>query len=121
MENEDALSALSALAHEARLDIFRLLVRAGHDGLPAGEVAERLDARQNTTSTNLAILARAGLVASRREGRSVIYAADFDAMRGLVGFLMKDCCAGAPERVDPLLSAIQPCEGEDSCPVSTSP
>lgn len=120
MEKTNAIDALSALAHEARLDIFRLLVRAGEAGLPAGEIADRLNMRQNTASTNLAILHRAGLIAQRREGRSVIYAADYAGMRGLVGFLMKDCCAGTPARVDPLLEAIAPLEGDCSCPASTS-
>ena len=112
MDKSKALDALDALSHETRLDLFRLLIRAGRSGLAAGEAAERLDLRQNTASTNLAILARAGLVRSRRDGRNVIYAADFDAMRGLVGFLMKDCCAGAPTRVDPLLDAITPNQGD---------
>lgn len=90
------------------MDIFRLLVRAGCEGLPAGAIGERLGARQNTTSTNLAILTRAGLIAARREGRSIIYTADFSGMKGLIGFLMKDCCSGVPVDVGPLLDAIQP-------------
>lgn len=120
MEKTNAIDALSALAHEARLDIFRLLVQAGDAGLPAGEISARLGMRQNTASTNLAILTRAGLITQRRDGRSVIYAADFGGMRGLVGFLMKDCCAGTPARVDPLLEAIAPIEGDCPCPASTS-
>lgn len=120
MEKTNAIDALSALAHEARLDIFRLLVRAGDEGLPAGEISARLGMLQNTASTNLAILTRAGLIAQRREGRSVIYTAGFDAMRALVGFLMKDCCAGAPAQIDPLLEAIAPKEGDCPCPASTS-
>jgi len=106
MDKTTAIDALNALAHEGRMDIFRLLVRAGGGGLPAGAISETLGARQNTTSTNLAILARAGLISSRREGRSVIYAADFTGMRSLIGFLMKDCCSGASVDVDPLLAAI---------------
>lgn len=112
MDKSNALDALDALSHETRLDLFRLLVRAGRCGLAAGDAAERLQLRQNTASTNLAILARAGLVRSRREGRNIIYAANFDAMRGLVGFLMKDCCAGAPAKVDPLLDQITANQGD---------
>ena len=106
MDKVSAIDALSALAHDARMDIFRLLVRAGPSGLAAGRISEKLGARQNTTSTNLAILCRAGLIASRRDGRSVIYTANYDGLRGLVGFLMKDCCAGAEVDVEPLLAAI---------------
>ncbi len=112
MDKSNALDALDALSHDTRLDLFRLLVRAGRSGLAAGDAAERLALRQNTASTNLAILARAGLVQSRREGRNIIYAANFDTMRGLVGFLMKDCCAGAPAKVDPLLDQITANQGE---------
>lgn len=107
MDKVLAIDALSALAHDTRMDIFRLLVRAGCGGLPAGLISEKLGTRQNTTSTNLAILARAGLITARREGRSVIYTADFDGLRGLVGFLMKDCCSGADVDVAPLLAAIR--------------
>ncbi len=107
MEKRNAIDALSALAHEARMDIFRLLVRAGCTGLPAGAISDKLGTRQNTTSTNLAILTRAGLIAARRDGRSVIYTADFAGLRGLVGFLMKDCCSGTDVDVEPLLAAIR--------------
>jgi len=81
--------------------------------MPAGDIAQLTGSPQNTCSTNLAILTRAGLLRARRAGRRVIYAADYDGMRALVGFLMKDCCAGAPARIDPLLDAIRPAlEGE---------
>jgi DNA-binding transcriptional ArsR family regulator len=89
-----AVEALSALAHESRLSVFRLLVRAGREGLPAGEIARKLDVLPNTLSANLTVLANAGLVAARREGRSVIYSADYERMSGLLGFLMEDCCNG---------------------------
>lgn len=120
MEKTDAIEALGALAQEARLDIFRLLVRSGEAGLPAGAIAEALNLVQNTCSTHLAVLRRAGLIFQRRAGRQVIYAADFEGMRALIGFLMKDCCAGAPARVDPLLETLAPIEGDCECPVSTS-
>lgn len=109
MEKTEALDGLAALAHETRLDVFRTLVAAGPTGLLAGEVADRLQVRQNTMSTNLAILSRAGLVRSVREGRSIRYFADFDGMRGLLGFLMQDCCGGNPELCQPVLDAITCC------------
>ena len=89
-----AVEALSALAHDGRLSIFRLLVRAGVEGIAAGEIARKLDILPNTLSASLAILSHAGLVTSRREGRSVIYAADYSRMSKLLEFLMEDCCNG---------------------------
>jgi len=89
-----SVEALSALAHEGRLSIFRLLVRAGRDGLAAGEIGRKLDVLPNTLSASLGILANAGLVTSRRDGRSVIYSADYARMSNLLGFLMEDCCNG---------------------------
>jgi len=106
MEKTDALEALSALSQETRLDVFRLLVKAGPGGLYAGEVAERLNVRQNTLSTNLKVLAHAGLVRSQREGRSIRYLADLDGMRDLLAFLMEDCCRGTPETCRPLLEEL---------------
>lgn len=113
MEKDAAIGALSALAHDSRLDIFRLLVRAGPEGLSAGEVARATGSLANTLSTNLAILSRAGLVASRRDGRSIIYTAAYGQMRGLLAFLMEDCCAGRPEVCAPLAEiASQACAAE---------
>ena len=89
-----ALDAFSALSHETRLWVFRLLVQAGPDGLRAGDIAESLGSRQNTMSSHLKILATAGLVHSARDGRSVIYRANYETVRQLVLFLMEDCCAG---------------------------
>lgn len=106
MEKKDALDALSALSQETRLDVFRLLVRAGPDGISAGDISEHLGVRQNTMSTNLAILQRAGLLKSERRGRRVQYFADFQGMRGLLGFLMEDCCGGQPERCAPILDEV---------------
>lgn len=97
-----AVEALSALAQETRLSVFRLLVRAGPEGMPAGEIASEIVVRPNTLSTHLTILEHAGLLGSRREGRSIIYAADYGRMRELLGFLMEDCCAGRPEICAPL-------------------
>ena len=104
-----ALEALSALAQEHRLAVFRLLVRAGGTGLPAGEIAREVGVLPNTLSTHLTILGHAGLIRSRREGRSVIYSADYDGMRELLGFLVADCCAGRPEICAPLAEVAQAC------------
>jgi DNA-binding transcriptional ArsR family regulator len=113
MEKSSAVSALGALAHNGRLDIFRLLVRAGADGMAAGEIARATGAAASTHSVNLAILSRAGLIASRRDGRSIIYAAAYDQMRDLLSFLMEDCCAGKPEICAPLAALVsQPCAAE---------
>lgn len=105
MESETALKRLSALAQEGRLVAFRQLVRAGRDGLAAGELARALDIPANTLSAQLTVLANAGLVRSRRDGRSIIYAADYDAMSGLLLYLMEDCCQGRPEVCAPLADA----------------
>lgn len=102
METTTAIAALSALAHPGRLEAFRLLVRAGPDGLAAGEIARATGSLANTLSANLNILAAAGLVASRREGRSIIYVAGYARMGELLAFLMEDCCAGEPEICAPL-------------------
>ena len=92
MKTSDAVAALGALAQETRLSIFRLLVRRGPQGLPAGEIAARLNVAAATLSFHLTQLAHAGLVVSRREGRSIIYAADFTGMDRLMGFLTEQCC-----------------------------
>lgn len=102
MQIPSAVEALSALAHGHRLAVFRLLVRAGADGMPAGDIAREVGALPNTLSTHLTILGHAGLVRSRRDGRSIIYSADYDGMRALLGFLVEDCCAGRPEICGPL-------------------
>ncbi len=97
MESRVAVAALSALAHEGRVAIFRELVKAGPDGLAAGEVARRVGMAPNTLSASLAVLSHADLVASRRAGRSVIYKARFDRMSELLVYLLEDCCQGRPE------------------------
>jgi DNA-binding transcriptional ArsR family regulator len=101
-----SVAALSALAHEGRLQIFRLLVRAGKDGMAAGEIARATQSLPNTLSANLNVLAGAGLIASRRDGRSIIYAAQYKQMRELLAFLMEDCCAGASEVCAPLATIV---------------
>ena len=109
METNAAVAALSALAHESRLSVFRLLVQAGPEGLAAGEIARRTGALPNTLSANLAILTNAGLATSRREGRSIIYAAGYGPMRELLAFLMEDCCQGSPEICAPLADLARAC------------
>ena len=102
MDAESAVAALSALAHSGRLETFRLLVKAGDPGMPAGDIARATGSLANTLSSNLAILHGAGLVSSKRHGRSIIYKADYDRMRDLLAFLMEDCCGGAAEICTPL-------------------
>jgi len=94
MEKTDAVTALAALAQDNRLEMFRLLVQAGPDGMPAGAVAEALGLAPNTLTFHFDRLRMAGLVTVRREGRSMIYAAQFDTMNGLLGFLTENCCGG---------------------------
>lgn len=109
MDKKAVLEALGALSQETRLDVFRLLVQAGPEGLPVGEIASHMGVRQNTMSTNLGILARAGLVSSVRRGRSIHYNADYDAMQALLGYLIQDCCGGEPAICAPLLKSISRC------------
>ncbi len=110
MQLPSAVEALSALAHNHRLAVFRLLVRAGADGMAAGEIAREVGVLPNTLSTHLTILGHAGLIQSRRDGRSVIYSADYAGMRDLLGFLVSDCCAGRPEICAPLVDAVSCCD-----------
>ncbi len=97
MEKTEALDALSALSQQTRLDVFQLLIRYEPEGLAAGDIAEKLGVPQNTLSTHLAILVRAGLATSERRSRSIIYRAVVPTVRGLVRYLVDDCCAGHPE------------------------
>jgi DNA-binding transcriptional ArsR family regulator len=97
MKINQAVMALSALAQESRLQVFRLLVQVGPDGLPAGEIAEKLKIPPATLSFHLKELAHAGLVQSRKDGRSVIYGLDVKGINCLMGFLIADCCQGRPE------------------------
>ncbi len=106
---EAALMAFGALAQPTRLDTFRLLVRHEPDGLASGEIARRLEVPQNTMSTHLATLARAGLVSSKRHTRSVVYHAGLDRLRELVRFLAEDCCGGQAELCGPLVANLIPC------------
>src|SRR5271155_1396131 len=102
MENADAVAALAALAQDSRLDVFRLLVQAGPEGMPAGQVANALDLPPNTLTFHFDRLRTAGLVTVRREGRSMIYAARFETMNALLGYLSENCCGGVPEKCKPV-------------------
>jgi ArsR family transcriptional regulator len=95
MEKSDAVAALAALAQDSRLDVFRLLVKAGPDGMPAGQVATALKLAPNTLTFHFDRLRIAGLVTVRRDGRSMIYAARFEAMNALLSYLTENCCGGA--------------------------
>jgi ArsR family transcriptional regulator len=107
MESETVVRALSALAQEHRLALFRLLVQAGPDGLAAGAIAEALGVPASSLSFHLAQLTNAGLIAQRRDGRSLIYSADYGAMTALLGFLMENCCGGA------MCAPAAPCDTKD--------
>ena len=109
MENKTAINALSALAQATRLETFRTLVRHEPDGVPVGELAKMLGIPQNTMSAHLATLARAGLITSERQSRSIIYRANLDGFRDLTLFLLKDCCGGSPELCAPLIAELTPC------------
>jgi ArsR family transcriptional regulator, arsenate/arsenite/antimonite-responsive transcriptional repressor len=101
MEKPDAVAALAALAQDNRLDVFRLLVQAGPEGLAAGQVATALDLAPNTLTFHFDRLRTARLVTVRRDGRSMIYTARFDTMNALLGYLTENCCQGAPESCAP--------------------
>jgi len=101
MEKIEAIASLGALAHETRLDIYRLLVEAGAPGVPAGMIADRIGLAGPTLSFHLNHLRHAGLIACRREGRSLIYSADYERMNGLVAYLTDNCCQGDPAACAP--------------------
>lgn len=106
MEKNDPAERFAALGHPARLAVRRLLVQAGPQGLPAGDIATRLDARNNTLSAYLAALSRVGLIGSERQGRSIRYFADMAGLRGLVAYLLEDCCGGDVAACAPVLDRI---------------
>ncbi|NJN37220.1 MAG: helix-turn-helix transcriptional regulator [Nitrospiraceae bacterium] len=99
---------MRAKLQETRLEIFRQLVRLAPDSIPAGDLAHDLDVPPSTLSSHLAILQRAGLVQSQRDGRIIRYSADLDGAKELIEFLVKDCCRGHPERCDQLIKALMP-------------
>ncbi|HWA30451.1 MAG TPA: helix-turn-helix transcriptional regulator [Rhizomicrobium sp.] len=109
MDTQDAVKRLSALAQESRLDVFRLLVKAGPEGMAAGAIAKKLKTAANTMSAQLLVLSNAQLIRARRDGRSIIYSVDFDAMSKLLVFLTEDCCAGRAEVCAPLAAVAKRC------------
>lgn len=112
MNDDSAVAALSALAHGDRLAAFRLLVRAGPNGMPSGEIAETLSIPPTRMSFHLSSLERAGLLRSWRDGRHILYAASYDHMRSLLAFLTEDCCSGNPEICSDLSKLASVCEPE---------
>ncbi|TIQ32520.1 MAG: helix-turn-helix transcriptional regulator [Mesorhizobium sp.] len=107
MDERQALTAFGALSQETRLRLLRLLVVAGPEGIAAGSLAEQVAVSPSNVSFHLKELERAGLVSARRDARSIVYSAEYDALSGLIRFLMEDCCSGRPEICAPALAA--PC------------
>jgi DNA-binding transcriptional ArsR family regulator len=108
MESEQAILALAALAQSTRLDVFRLLVKHEPEGLAAGDIAKALAVPQNTMSSHLGVLSRAGLVTAQRFSRSIVYRADLSAFRTVMLFMLRDCCDGRPEICVSLIEDLTP-------------
>jgi DNA-binding transcriptional ArsR family regulator len=121
MDENLATGVFAALAQGTRLAVFRLLVETKADGMPAGEIARQLGTPHNTMSSHLAILARAGLVTSRRKSRSVIYMANYDGIRALIAYLLTECCKGHPETCAPLIDAVLAPTATRCCPPALVP
>ena len=109
MESEAAILALAALAQSTRLEVFRLLVKHEPEGLAAGDIAKALAVPQNTMSSHLAVLSRAGLVSAQRFSRSIVYRADLSRFQEVMLFMLRDCCDGRPEICAPLVENLTPC------------
>src|SRR5512140_3770817 len=109
MESEAAIVALAALAQSTRMDVFRLLVKHEPEGLAAGDIAKALAVPQNTMSSHLAVLSRAGLVSAQRFSRSIVYRADLTRFQAVMLFMLRDCCDGRPEICAPLIESLTPC------------
>jgi ArsR family transcriptional regulator len=108
MESENAILALAALAQSTRLEVFRLLVKHEPKGLAAGDIARTLAVPQNTMSSHLAVLSRAGLVSAQRFSRSIVYRADLAQLQAVMLFVLRDCCGGRPEICAPLIEDLTP-------------
>lgn len=117
MESEETILALAALAQPTRLEAFRLLVRHEPEGLSAGDVARTLGVPQNTMSSHLSVLSRAGLISAQRFSRSIVYRAELSRLREVMLFVLRDCCDGRPEICAPLVEDLMPC----CSPKSNSP
>lgn len=113
MDINHALDALAALSQKTRLETFKLLVEEGHEGLLAGEIAERLGVLQNTMSTHLNILLKAELVRKERQGRAIRYCVDIQTMQGLLAYLVQDCCGGKPELCQSIIAQVSCAPKED--------
>jgi ArsR family transcriptional regulator len=109
MESEQTILTLAALAQSTRLEVFRLLVRHEPEGLAAGEIARHLTVPQNTMSSHLAVLSRAGLISAKRFSRSIVYRAELSHLRAVMLFMLRDCCDGRPEICAPLIEDLAPC------------
>lgn len=109
MDSTEAITSFAALAQPTRLAAFQALVRSEPEGLAAGALASRLGIPDNTLSTHLGLLSRAGLVTSERHGRSIVYRAKIDQARALVLFLLADCCGGRADQCAPMLAELLPC------------
>jgi len=107
MNAPQTVRALSALAHEARLAVFRLLVEAGQGGLPAGVIAEMLGIAPSALTFHLKELTNAGMLVQRPDGRRIHYSANFDSMNGLIAYLSDNCCSGAPCEIGPAQSSLR--------------
>lgn len=116
MDETNAIASLAALAQPTRLATFRLLVAHEPTGMPAGEVGRALGVMQNTMSAHLAVLARAGLVRSERQGRTIFYRADLARFRAMTLYLVNDCCGGRPELCSPLIAELS---GSSCCEPAT--
>ena len=106
MDINQAIDAFAALSQHTRIEALRILIKTGAEGMLAGDLGDLMEVRQNTMSANLSVLLNAGLVRNEREGRSIRYFADFDGLRGVLAFLMEDCCGGNPELCQPVLDEI---------------
>ena len=106
MDINTATTSFSALSQKTRLETLRLLIKAGESGMTSGDIGQALDVKQNTMSANLVILHQSGLVKNQREGRSIRYFVDLSGLRGLLSFLMEECCGGHPEACQPVLDTL---------------
>jgi len=111
MESTDAIAVFAALSQPTRLRVFRLLMQHEPDGVPAGVIAAQIDVPQNTLSTHLSVLNRAGLISAERSGRSISYRAELQRVREITTFLVRDCCDGRPELCEPVIADLTPCCG----------
>ncbi|MBN9499677.1 MAG: transcriptional regulator [Afipia sp. 62-7] len=109
MKNDQAVEVLAALAQPTRMRAFQTLVNCEPAGVSAGDLARMLDVPQNTLSSHLSILSRAGLVTAERQSRSIIYRADLETFQAVALFLLQDCCRGRPEFCAPLIESLESC------------